>query len=750
MHGYSGPKASGRLVYAALTWLMLILAGNTAVAQQTVPRKVLALYKFSEGRTEEVNEIANIMQLALNNLGLVVDYRDAENNLPPLDSLSDYRGVITYFTNEDMVHARRYRQWLKNVLKRSLKVIIFNNFGAYREKGKQTSAKTIREIQTLFSKLGVRIPLRYVQTKNVAIKFKAPAYFDYERPLERVDVISDMRSIDQRNRVLLKLQDGDNGIENDAVIIGKWGAIVQSGVDYWLDEITGHAQWYLNPFTFFTDVFRLDSLPIPDINMLGGKRLAFIHIDGDGFRTISKINRWDMCARLMQQRIFERYELPFSVSVITADVSPELFGDARTLKTARDIFALPNVESASHAYAHPFDWREGRVAFDSIPGYRFDENLEIDASMQFIQENLLPPNKVNRLFFWTGMCNPTERQIQQIEQKEWLQINGGAGFLHKDAPSITSFAPPYSQVGSHVRINARISNEFELTNHWHNPYSYRDIISTFQFTEENGPMTPANIYLHFYIMEFEESWQALKDVLKWCLHQDWAFVYTSDYIRMVQDFLNLRLMRESGNAWLVVNSGALRTLRFRNEPRVVDLTASRNVLGYRHFGDDLMVHLNAAPRHRIVLSPKPGREPHLNTFNMLVDSLRATDTAMDLWVKGYGRFEAQLRHLKPGRYYRAAIEPLSSTDRANWPIQRAAYFRSDDLGQLTVRIPVHNAARVRITEVPVWVYWKHKLRIVALIALAMLAFVWYHKRENKLGPLSGFDSANGKPPTAKP
>ena len=748
MHGFSGPKHSPRLVHAALTWLMLILASSTVVAQQTVPRKVLALYKSSEGRTEEVNEIANFMQLVLNNLGLVVEYRDAEAALPDPGTMSDYRGVVTYFVTESMKGAARYRRWLARWLRHGKKLILFNNFGAYSDPGRKTTARDVRQIQNLFARLGVKIPFKFISDPGIQIAFKNTNYFDFERELRRVSVMSEMRSLSDQNRVLLKLK--ANGIENDAVILAPWGAIVQPDVDYWLNDATGRAQWFLNPFVFFAQALDLAELPVAELNLLGGHRLAFIHIDGDGFRTISKINRWDICARLMQQRVFERYELPFSVSVITADVSPELFGDARTLKTARDIFALPNVESASHAYAHPFDWRQGRVAFDSIPGYRFDEKLEIDASMQFIQNQLLPPNKVNRLFFWTGMCNPTEAQIRRVENNGWLQINGRAGYLDPGMPSITSFAPPYAQVGARFRINARISNEFEFTNHWQRPYdAYRDILKTFEFTGRYGPLTPANIYLHFYIMEFEESWQALKDVLKWCQHQDWAFVYTSDYIRMVQDFLSLRLMRESGNAWLVVNSGALRTLRFRNELRDVDLAASHNVLGYRHIGDDLLVHLNAATRHRIVLSSKPGHKLHLHTFNMLVDSLRATDTAMDLWVRGYGRFVAQLRHVKPGRYYRAVTEPLASTDRVNWPIQRAAYFHSDALGQLTVRIPVHNAARVRITEVPMWVYWKHKLRIVALIALAMLAFVWYHKRENKQDPLSGFDSANGRQSTTK-
>ena len=742
------PKISGfpdrkQRVFLGLVLLLggIAIAVQEAVAQAPVARKLLALYKSSEGRTEEVNEIANFMQLVLNNLGLVVEYRDAESALPDPHAMQAYRGVVTYFVSGSMRGARRYRRWLSQVVQQDIKVVIFNNFGAYNEINRQPTARDIRETRSLFKQLGVKIPFRFVTESGIQIYFKEPHFFDFERQLSHVPVISDMQSISEQNRVLLKLKIND--LENDALILGPWGALVQPDVDYWLDEESGRAQWYLNPFLFFIQALQLEDLPVAELNTLGGKRLAFIHIDGDGFRTISKINRWDLCSRLMQKRVFERYDLPFSASVIAADVDPALFGDAATLQTAREIFALPNVEPASHGYAHPFDWRTGRVAFDSIPGYRFSDSLEIDASMRFIQTMLLPPGKTNRLFFWTGMCNPTESQIRRVESQNWLHINGRAGFLDPKTPSITSFAPPYTQVGSRIRINSRISNEYEFTHHWQTPYeTYRNIIKTLEFTGKYGPLTPANIYLHYYIMEFDESWTALKDVLKWSLHQDWAFVYTSDYVQMVQDFLKIRFWQETEDAWRIRNAGALRTVRFRNEPRDVDLNASKHVLGFHHQGEDLLVHLDAAREHRVVLTRQAARRVYLSTFNMRVDSLQLKNGGFDLWVRGYGKFRAELRHVPSNRYFRAVAESMTAPEGLSNARGPAGYFRSDDLGRLRFQMPVYNATRVRISEVPMWVYWKHKLRIAALIVLAFIAFAWYHRKENRTPAL--FPGGSGR------
>ena len=94
-----------------------------------IPRKILALYKTSEKRSPEHNEISEYVQLVLNNLGLVVEYADAEDTLPPIWAMPEYLGVITFFYNDGMRRAGRYRKWLLRLLENGKKVVIFGNFG---------------------------------------------------------------------------------------------------------------------------------------------------------------------------------------------------------------------------------------------------------------------------------------------------------------------------------------------------------------------------------------------------------------------------------------------------------------------------------------------------------------------------------------------------------------------------------------------------------------------------------------------
>lgn len=702
------------------------------IGGQPIPRKILALYKSSEHRTEEFNEISQRIQLVLNNLGLVVIYADAEGPLPDIATVEDYIGVISYFYNDGMQQASRYRRWLLRVLDAGKKVVVFGNLGAFRELQQSPTARDHQEIQRLYRRLGLTPPTRSQKVKQAVIRFKLADYYDFERELSGTSIsrLTSCRSVSSENRVVLTVE--ANGLRNDAVVLGPWGGYVQSGFDFFLNEQTGRIQWYLNPIRFLETALGLSSQPRVDLNVVGGRRLAFIHIDGDGFRSISKIDNWSTCGEMMKDRVFAAYDLPFAVSVITADVDPALFGSPALQKLAKSLFALPNVEPASHGFAHPFDWRKGTVAYDSIPGYRFDPYREVVGSMQYIRKHLVSHRPVE-LFFWTGMGNPTEEVIALLEKNGWLNINGRAGFLDPEMASISSFAPPYTQVGTRQRINARISNEYEFTNHWQPPYeAYRDIIRTLAFTGDFGPLTPANIYLHFYIMEYPESWQALKDVLQWCLQQDWAFVYTSDYVRMVNDFLTLELEQDGERAILVRNAGHARTLRFPNTSKVVDMARSEHVTGYSRLGSDLLVYLDAHRRHRIVLNDQPSPYPSLSDFNMLVDSLDVRDQGRSarLWVRGYGRFAASLRYMPPSACFRLQIRSLDppASQPHSIRVPKEIILRTTKDGTLEMDAFVQNHAELILHPARPAVYWYYRLRFIAFIALVFAGLLIMNRR----------------------
>ena len=640
-----------------LTVLLFFLMGPPASGVHAesgpVPRRLLALYKGSEKRTEEINELYELAQLALNNLGFVVEYRDAEKPLPPIFKDPEYRGVISYFITDQMHQARRYRQWLKRVIAAGKKVVILGSFGALSEPGRDPSPAALREAKAIFRSLGIENSFLFFPNRGARLEILAPEAYNFERTIRPGDLpgIAVTRAAGAGTKVLLRARQGK--ISSDIAILSPYGGYVQGGAIYFEDERNGLKQLFLNPYVFFSQALKAGELPRLDLNTVNGLRTAFIHVDGDGFSTISKIDRWHLCAELFLNRVLKKFNLPFSIALIAAEIDPRFMGSKENLRAARKIFRRPNTEAASHGFAHPFDWRTGKLELDSIPGYRFDPQREILGSVAFIRKEILPPWKDIRLFFWSGMCNPTEKQISLAESHGFLQLNGDAGRLWDELPSITDFAPPYAQTGRRFRINARISNEYEFTHRWHGPYDgYRQVIRSLKFTGGNPPQTPADIYFHLYSMEWPESWKALRTVLKWAEHQPWTFLYASQYAGMVKDFLRAKMSWRDSRTLLIRNAGFIRTVFLPAAPGILDLASSRNVLGFVREKGGLRVFLDSHNEH-ILRFGKSGnsRAAYLKQANVWVDSIQADRDTLTVFAMGFGKFRMKLAGLQPGQAY---------------------------------------------------------------------------------------------------
>lgn len=71
------------------------------------------------------------------------------------------------------------------------------------------------------------------------------------------------------------------------------------------------------------------------------------------------------------------------------------------------MFALPNVEIASHSYSHPFKWGLAEAGVGEsyhldIPGYVFNIQRETKDSIDYINRRLVPPGKKK----WKSICGP--------------------------------------------------------------------------------------------------------------------------------------------------------------------------------------------------------------------------------------------------------------------------------------------------------------------------------------------------------
>ncbi|EKE17313.1 MAG: hypothetical protein ACD_10C00505G0001, partial [uncultured bacterium] len=144
--------------------------------------------------------------------------------------------------------------------------------------------------------------------------------------------------------------------------------------------------------------------------------------------------------------------MPTTVSVIESEISPDgLYPklSARLEGIAKQMFALPHVEIASHTYTHPFIW-EPEIANEKgtgakeesyhleVPGYKFDLTREIVGSSDYIQRRLAPPNKPVKILLWSGDTAPGADALAITEKSGLLNMNGGDTSITRSNPSLTA------------------------------------------------------------------------------------------------------------------------------------------------------------------------------------------------------------------------------------------------------------------------------------------------------------------------
>ena len=243
-----------------------------------------------------------------------------------------------------------------------------SEFGAERDL-KTGKTMTDVSIQNVFRALGLQwrggqqeIPWRLHITQ------KESQMVEFERTLlYEVKSFTQVTSTYSKNKIYLSAKRAakkENSDEKfDLVVATPQGGYVASGYALYMDSATQRKQWRLNPFLFFQKVFQVEDTPRPDTTTLDGKRILFIHIDGDGFVNLSHIDRKRYSSELVFKEILQKYKIPHTVSVIAAEVDEKFFGNSDSLRIAKEIFTLPYVEAGCHGYSHPMDWEAKVVGF---------------------------------------------------------------------------------------------------------------------------------------------------------------------------------------------------------------------------------------------------------------------------------------------------------------------------------------------------------------------------------------------------
>ncbi|MDO8988994.1 MAG: bifunctional glycoside hydrolase 114/ polysaccharide deacetylase family protein [Sideroxyarcus sp.] len=597
---------------------------------EVMPRKVLMLHNSADNEYDLVNTSGlTYATMPLNYLGYTVEYLDVRRPLPADPLAGRYAGVVMWLDNVAGKQGGVLAAWLKRQTDAGVPVAILGEAtflfegGEAKQFGLQSSATTDARSRL---RIAQRDPLIGFETQPV---FDRSAFF----PLHAAG-----------GKPLLTLAN-DAGEKQEAAALTAWGGYVLNphvlvelpsiAVDGRPKDLGSNQRWVINPVEFLRRALRLPDMPVPDVTTESGRRMLMVHMDGDGFVSRAEMPGSLYAGEVLLNQILKKYPLPSTISVIQGEIAANgLYPEqsAALEKIARDIFALPQVEIASHSLSHPFYWRKAVSNPDeegyhlALPNYTFDLEREISGSISYIESRLAPPGKKVKVFLWTGDCNVGADALALTKRSGVMSMNGGETTITRSFPTLTLVAPLGVPKGDYFQVYAPNQNENVYTNNWLGPfYGYERVIETFEMTEAPLRLKPIDIYYHSYSASKPASLRALDKVYKWALAQETTPVFASDYVRKVLDF-NSVVVARTRDGWLVRGTENLHQLRAPLALGQPVVEAGGALAGFNRRGDSQYLHV-ADGEARINFRKSVAAPPYLVSANARVARLESAAAA---------------------------------------------------------------------------------------------------------------------------
>ncbi|MCB1225424.1 MAG: hypothetical protein KDK99_06400 [Verrucomicrobiales bacterium] len=671
--------------------------GLSIAPLREVSRRVLVLFGWDPEAAEKhatwpvETMTAELFQTPLEILGYEADYFDIGRGIPLPPAGTDTYAAVLLDAEMD-IPARLelpLAQWLIQQRESGVPVLFTGSFPFQRDDAAHLVADAFHLGGSLNPVHRMR-QVEIVKTEPEVTGFESPIvprsteFRDLTAP-EDARVWVDMRGI---------AEDG-TAARYHPVFLADWGGmwmepciILRASADNYL--------FYVDPTRLLSELLGSDSaaIPAPDATTRDGRRLFYTHIDGDGFASRGDFPGHPFCARLIRDEILQRYRFPVTVSIVEADIRGLAIGiedgDIPEIQQlAREIFALPQVQAASHSFSHPYQWD----ADDPNPGIydepfmplklrakytQVDPQREIQGSIAYINNELLPPEKRVELMLWSGNCRPGVAALRACRQLGIENMNGGNTIVSRLYPGTAGVAPRVMPWGEELQIHAANQNEFMYTNGWNGPFygGFADVVDTFERTETPRRTKPVNVYYHFYSASSASALHALHKILDWCVEQPLHPVTATNYARIVRDAYRTRCHQLGHQNWLLTNAGDCRCFRLPAASPNPDLASSVGITGWTRVADALLIHTDGRARIQLkLLAPDATPTP----------SLRLADSTAEIshWSQGApGHVEFQTHAWGEAVTRLAGISPGSACQvRIN---QRPTSLRADDHGFLTL------------------------------------------------------------------
>lgn len=695
-----------------LAVLLVCVASVVAWAEPSEPvaaaeperRTVVAFY---DGGDEDFfldiqNPLHQHIALPLHHLGLQVLEYDIRGEPPAPEVMADARAVVTYLTGTDHP-APWLRDWLDaNVDPERHRWVLLGDPGAllYDDDGRPDDGRWLAE----------RLGAHGLGYDDAIVAFPVGLTVDVLRP-EAAIFERDPRAVARHlgpwvespeNEVWVRTQHvAGSGRTRVPVLVGDWGGIA---LDPWFLDIgtpvAEHAdsRWVVDPFTFFREALGLEGVPAADPCVAFGRRLFFFHVDGDGFESFSTVSRGDRCGQVLLDQVADRYDLPMSLSIIVASLTDELHPSEPTdrMLTARELFARPNVEPATHTVLHPFAWQpelypagvyDRMQAFDGLSGYEPSPAAEVRESLAFIDRYLLDEGRHCRLVFWSGDCTPPVEALRAVEEAGAVSLNGGEYRVDATAPSLSRVRGLVRRVDGLLQVYCGAPNENVYPGFFdHAPGAFGAVTQTIEATGTPRILKPADVYAHFYSAASAPRLDALHGLLqRWGLREETNRVFASDYARAARSAFSTASWARTADGWSLRGFGDCPTARIDGELRRPDLARSRGIAGWRRLNGSLYVHLTDGDAE-LVLSDAPPSHPYVRAADHLLADVQLAPDRVSWRSQAHSSRWIELAGFPPG-------------DELDVELGGYGYeTRADERGRVEIVIPGPGDAQVEVVQ----------------------------------------------------
>jgi hypothetical protein len=429
---------------------------------------------------------------------------------------------------------------------------------------------------------------------------------------------------------------------------------------------------------------------VPDVTTRDGMRIFYAHFDGDGFVARSALEGKPLCGEAIRDKVLKTFPLPITVSVTEAEIEGHVSGHdplavPRQREAARSIFALPNVQGASHTYSHPFHWPdeagEGgwNLALKPWVNYhgRISVDREVRGSVEYMNRVLMPRDKAVETLLWSGNGRPGPEPLRLCRELGAECLGGSPASTVRHVPGMTGLPPNAISRDGEIQVLAASKSGSLCASGQAGPFygSVENVTEFFESTESPRRLKPVNAGSHFLAAAYLASLRSLEKMYGWCMEQPLHAITARQYAQIVRDAAGTRVYETAPGRWLISNAGQVRTFRLPAGMNTPDIAASKGVTGWLRQGDALYIHTRGLPVTELVLGGNP--KPHLR--------LAQCSAEIEFRSLSPTKAEFSVTDLRPVQAAFAGAPPRTVCQLlVNGQTLR---LESDDQGRLTLNLP---------------------------------------------------------------